>query len=239
MAEKHACPMCGTGGANQYHQDRRRTFYQCAQCKLVFVSPDQFLSSEAEKAEYDLHRNSPDDADYRRFLSRAYLPMQARLDPRSSGLDFGSGPGPTLSVMFAESGHHMSIYDPFYADDPVVFDRTYDFITATEVVEHLHHPKVELDRLWRCLRPGGLLGIMTKLVIDREAFSTWHYKNDMTHVCFYSEATFRWLAQRWNAEMEFVDKDVVIFTKSVDPASSRTSSKLSLNPSGRRYLSRW
>jgi SAM-dependent methyltransferase len=213
VSEKHVCPLCGTNGATEYYRDGRRCFYQCAHCELVFVSPDQFLSLEEEKAEYDLHCNSPDDAGYRRFLSRTYLPMQARLAPASIGLDFGSGPGPTLSVMFAEAGHHVSIYDSFYARDSAIFDRTYDFITATEVVEHLHHPMNELDRLWRCLRPDGLLGIMTKMVIDREAFSGWHYKNDMTHVCFYSETTFNWLAMHWNAGLEFVDKDVVIFKK--------------------------
>ena len=214
MSGNHVCPLCGTGGATGYHQDRRRRFHQCALCELVFVTPDQFLSPQEEKAEYDLHRNSPEDAGYRRFLSRTYLPMLARLAPSSTGLDFGSGPGPTLSVMFAESGHHMSVFDPFYANDPTVFQRTYDFITATEVVEHLHHPFDELERLWRCLRPGGLLGIMTKLVIDRDAFARWHYKSDMTHVCFYSGATFNWLAQRWHAQLAFVDKDVVIFAKS-------------------------
>ena len=213
MAEKPGCPLCSTGGADDYCQDNRRRFYQCLNCALVFVSPDQFLSPQAEKAEYDLHCNSPGDDGYRRFLSRTFGPVQARLAPAGSGLDFGCGPGPTLSVMFTEAGHRMAIYDPFYADDPTVFDRTYDFVTATEVVEHLHHPMRELDRLWRCLRPGGLLAIMTKRVIDRRAFATWHYKNDMTHVCFYSEATFDWLAGQWAARLDYVDKDVVIFTK--------------------------
>lgn len=213
MAEKPGCPLCGTGGADDYHQDKRRRFYQCVNCALVFVSPDQFLSPQAEKAEYDLHRNSPDDDGYRRFLNRTFRPVQARLAPASSGLDFGCGPGPTLSVMFTEAGHRMAIYDSFYADDPAVFDRTYDFITATEVVEHLHHPMRELDRLWRCLKPGGLLAIMTKRVIDRQAFAAWHYKNDLTHVCFYSEGTFTWLAGQWHAGLDFVDKDVVILTK--------------------------
>ena len=213
MAEKPSCPLCGTSGADDYHQDKRRRFYQCVNCVLVFVSPDQFLSPQAEKAEYDLHRNSPKDDGYRRFLSRTFQPVQALLAPASSGLDFGCGPGPTISVMFTEAGHRMAVYDPFYADAPTVFDRTYDFITATEVVEHLHHPMRELDRLWRCLNPSGLLAIMTKRVIDRRAFATWHYKNDMTHVCFYAEATFDWLAEQWAARLDFVDKDVVIFTK--------------------------
>jgi cyclopropane fatty-acyl-phospholipid synthase-like methyltransferase len=170
------------------------------------------LSEAEEKSRYDTHQNDPADSGYRRFLSRTFLPMQARLAPGSCGLDFGSGPGPTLSLMFQEAGHHVAIYDRFYAPDPSVFDTTYDFITATEVVEHLQHPLAELDRLWGCLKPGGTLGIMTKLVLDRERFATWHYKNDLTHICFFSQATFRWLARRWQANVEFVDQDVVFFS---------------------------
>jgi len=133
--------------------------------------------------------------------------------PGSNGLDFGSGPGPTLSVMFEEKGHNVKLYDQFYALHPSVFDWRYDFVTATEVVEHLRYPQVELDRLWKCLKPGGYLGIMTKLVIDRDAFAGWHYKNEPSHICFFSRRTFKWLAALWKAEVDFFDEDVIIFSK--------------------------
>lgn len=192
---------------------------RCQVCSLVFVPPRQFVSAEEEKSRYDLHQNSPDDQGHRSFLSRIFIPMQKYLTPGSCGLDFGSGPVPTLSVMFQEAGHSMKIFDYFYEQAPSVFERQYDFITATEVVEHLHKPKEELDRLWACLKQGGRLGIMTKLTPDRNAFSTWHYKNDPTHVCFFSQATFKWLAFQWDADMTFADKDVVLFHKKA--ASSR------------------
>ncbi len=208
-----SCPLCRTADAGLIHQDRRRDYYRCRVCRLVFVPPIQFLSAEGEKAEYDLHRNSPDDPGYRRFLSRLFVPMQERLAPRSQGLDFGSGPGPTLSLMFAEQGHSMAIYDHYYARDASVLERQYDFITATEVVEHLHDPKQELDRLWACLKPGGWLGIMTKLARDRKAFAQWHYKNDPTHVCFFARATFEWIAEQWQASLTFVAKDVIFLYK--------------------------
>ncbi|MCP4168725.1 MAG: class I SAM-dependent methyltransferase [Chloroflexi bacterium] len=207
------CPLCGSDGANSFHQDRHRTYWQCLICRLVYVPPAQFLSAEDEKAEYDLHQNSPADYGYRRFLGRLFMPMQARLPPGSHGLDFGSGPGPTLSVMFEEVGHSMAIYDRVYANDPEVFRRQYDFISATEVVEHLHDPQFELDRLWSCLKRGATLGIMTKLVLDREAFAGWHYKNDFTHICFYSQPTFEWLAERWQAKLTFVGNDVILLEK--------------------------
>jgi len=178
------------------------------------VPPSQFLSPEAERAEYDKHRNSPDDAGYRQFLSRLFTPLNARLSPASHGLDFGSGPGPTLSVMFEESGHRMSLFDPFFAPDKQTLTVQYDFITASEVFEHLHDPATEIARLWSILKPGGWLGIMTKLALDRAAFSRWHYKSDPTHVCFFSEETMAWMAVQWQAELQQFGKDVLLFHKS-------------------------
>ncbi|MEM7534438.1 MAG: class I SAM-dependent methyltransferase [Chloroflexota bacterium] len=224
----HICPLCSSETkATLFYQDspghhHPRDYYRCATCQLVFVPPVQYLSPTAEKAEYDLHQNSPNDQGYRRFLSRMFDPMQERIVATSHtckhGLDFGSGPGPTLSVMFEEAGHRVALYDRFYTPDDSVFGRSYDFITATEVVEHLHHPKQELDRLWGCLKPGGYLGIMTKMVLDRAAFAKWHYKQDLTHVCFFSQATFEWISMQWcnnieKATLTFVGKDVIIFQK--------------------------
>jgi hypothetical protein len=55
---------------------------------------------------------------------------------------------------------------------------------------------------------------MTKRVRDKPSFSTWHYKNDPTHIAFYSEQTFAWLAQQWQLKLEIIDNDVVFLTKS-------------------------
>ncbi|MDM8520076.1 class I SAM-dependent methyltransferase [Anaerolineales bacterium HSG6] len=209
----YSCPLCQNLLTQLYHEDRQRVYRQCLCCKLVFVPPAYHLSAQAEKAEYDLHQNSPHDMGYRRFLSRLFEPMQARLPAASVGLDFGSGPGPTLSEMFKEAGHTMQIYDIYYAKNHSVWEHSYDFITSSEVVEHLHRPHEELQRLWTCLKPNGFLGIMTKLVIDQTAFASWHYKNDLTHVCFFSRPTFNWIGVQWGCEPEFVADDVTIFRK--------------------------
>ena len=208
------CPLCRSDAGVLFYDDARRTYWRCGGCRLVFV-PKQFLPTpQAERAHYDLHENDPRDERYRAFLSRLCQPMLKRLRPGSCGLDFGCGPGPTLSIMLEEAGHRVTLYDPFYADHPTVFDCYYDFITASEVVEHLHHPRREWGRLWNRLNPGGVLGVMTKLVRNRDSFRTWHYIRDPTHVCFYSEATFKWLAEWLNAEVARVGDDVVLFLKS-------------------------
>lgn len=183
------------------------------------------MPRETERAEYDLHQNSPTDPGYRKFLGRLFHPLRERLSPGARGLDFGCGPGPALSVMFAEAGHPMAVYDPFYAPDRSVIDQSYDFITASEVVEHLHRPGEELGRLWSCLKPGGILGLMTQMVIDREAFARWRYRDDMTHVCFFSRETFAWLADRWRAEIIFPQKDVALLCKSAGKLPARRFSE--------------
>ena len=208
-----ACQLCKSTSVNKIYKDRWRDYILCGTCNLVFVPPVHFLSSEEEKSRYDLHQNSPDDKNYRHFLSRLFIPMRERLKPGSYGLDFGSGPGPTLSVMFEEVGYSMSIYDHFYAREPSLLEKQYDFITATEVVEHLHDPKKELDRLWNCLKPGGNLGVMTRLLAGREDFAHWRYKDDPTHICFFSRSTFEWLATCWQTEITFANRDVILFNK--------------------------
>lgn len=207
------CPLCSSKETGFYHRDRRRDYHHCGVCDLVFVPRAFYLSVADEKAEYDKHDNAVDDPGYRRFLSRLFDPLVERLKPGSRGLDFGCGPGPALAAMFNDANFPTDVYDLFYAPDDSVWRKRYDFISATEVVEHLHRPGDVLNRLWQQLQPGGWLGLMTKRVIDREAFARWHYKNDPTHVCFFSEASFQWLANHWDARVMFVGADVALLQK--------------------------
>lgn len=107
----------------------------------------------------------------------------------------------------------MAIYDVFYAPDTHVLEQSYTFITATEVLEHLAQPGRVLALLLGQLKPGGYLGLMTKRVTTPDAFSRWHYINDPTHVCFFSEATFRWWAEKHQLTVEFPGNDTVILGK--------------------------
>ncbi len=209
------CPLCENPHNVFFLQDRRRVYWRCQQCLLVFVPAFWHLDSGAEKAEYDLHRNDPEDTGYRCFLLRLSVPLCERLPVAARGLDFGSGPGPTLAPMLVESGFRMALYDPCYAPDSSVLEECYDFITCSEVVEHFRLPGREFCRLWSLLVPGGWLGIMTKLVIDRQAFARWHYKNDPTHVAFFCRDTFGFLAKTLNAHLEIIEPDVILLQKAL------------------------
>lgn len=210
--ECSACPLC-THESDFFHEDARRRYFRCAQCRLVFADRLSLPTKSEEKCHYDHHQNDPSDPRYRQFLSRMFLPLQERLIPGSQGLDFGCGPGPALSQMFIEAGHPTRTYDPIYAADPSALQARYGFITATEVAEHFHFPGREFDRLWSLLKPGGWLGIMTKRVTDLQSFQSWHYKLDPTHVAFFAVETFAWLAGRWKAEWIIAGDDVVLFRR--------------------------
>jgi hypothetical protein len=221
------CPLCATPGpvffardpATRCRRGRRvarknvREYRRCWSCDLVFVPSEYLLEPETEKRIYDEHENSPEHPGYRRFLSRLFDPMLERLQPGADGLDFGCGPGPVLAQMFTEHGFRMAVYDPFYAPDVSALQRRYSFVTCTEVLEHIYSPQQSLQQLWDLVEPGGILGVMTSLRPEKEAFHTWRYKNDPTHVRFYSRQTMEWLADYLNAGLEFVARDTMILTR--------------------------
>lgn len=224
------CPLCAYKTLLPFLQDHLRDYLQCPRCRLVAVPESQRLSRTEEKARYDLHRNDPNDPGYRSFLSRISDRILERIPPPARGLDFGSGPGPTLEIMLIQAGYEMKIYDVFYADHPEVFALEYDFVTCSEVVEHLFAPGPVLARLLALLKPGGLLAVMTKLVLDRERFKTWHYIRDPTHVCFFSRETFSWLAEAHGLGLEFAGPDVVLLHKPDKVPGSRFTTKQSKDP---------
>jgi len=211
LAAAPCCPLCDNADCSIYSADKRRHYWRCSQCQLVFADPSALLDAAAEISIYQQHQNDPTDARYRAFLNKLAAPLQQRLGKTGlQGLDFGCGPGPTLSLMLTESGQQMSIYDPYFANDPQVLTQQYDFICATEVIEHFYLPSREWQLWLQLLKPGGWLGLMTKLTDQVTDFANWHYKNDPTHVSFFSSETFAYLAKRDGLALEIIGPDVIL-----------------------------
>ena len=204
------CPLCEGLAALPYCRDKQRHYWQCERCQLVFVPASYHLSPAAELAEYQQHENSFADAGYRQFLGRAAEPLLSRLEPASRGIDIGCGPAPVLAQMLTEAGHRCDYYDPLFFPEQEVQGQ-YDFITLTEVAEHMASPRCDLLSLKQQVAPGGWLLIMTKRVINAERFARWHYKNDPTHISFYSDATLQWIAEYWGVAWRSEASDVALF----------------------------
>jgi len=209
----YICPLCNTSQTQKFSQSENREYHLCSVCDLVFVPSQFFVSRDEEKAKYDNHQNSPDNEGYCAFLDKLLSPLEEALNKEAKGLDFGSGPGPTLSILMRDRGFKMDIYDVFYHDNREVFEKKYDFITSTEVLEHLHHPLREIETLWSCLKEGGVLGLMTAFRVDD--FSSWYYKRDLTHIIFFTPQTFAWIAKKLGASIMIPESGVVLLKKDI------------------------
>lgn len=212
MSQPHTCPLCSSVHSQPYFSDKHRDYQQCPSCYLVFVPACQHLNAAQEKAIYDQHENSLADQGYRQFLSRLAEPLSQRLHTNSKGLDFGCGFAPLLANMLQQQGHSVALYDLYYYPDSGVLQQQYDFITSSEVIEHLSQPAKVLAQWKKMLKPRATLALMTKLVINQERFASWHYKNDLTHIAFYSRETFEFIANHYAMKVEFIANDVIFLT---------------------------
>lgn len=190
------CPLCraAVSTAPLAGADRRR-YQHCGCCQLIFADPSQHLAAEEAKRRYASHRNSPDDPGYIQFLSRIVQPALPFLRRKMRGLDYGCGPGPTLSGLLRQAGLRCEDYDPLFR--PAALRPPYDFIFSTECFEHFHQPGEEIARICALLRPGGLLAVMTECWTCAEAFKSWYYTRDPTHTVFYHAETFGWICRRF------------------------------------------
>ena len=213
MINNIACPLCKTTNSSKFYKEKFREYLRCLSCDFIFVPKMYHLSDAEEKSRYDTHNNDPNDHRYRHFLSQLLVPLLERISQKSNGLDFGSGPGPTLSLMLEECGHSVDLYDKFYANDISLFEKKYDFITATEVVEHLSEPMFEISRLIEMLNNQGHLAVMTQILTPQIDFSSWYYKNDPSHIGFFTKKSLSFLASYLNIEVYFISERVVFFQK--------------------------
>lgn len=209
-----SCRVCGGDNTRLLLVDRvGKKYNRCEVCCATFLHSSGFLRAEAELAHYLTHENDVTDQNYRNYLAKLVDPLLAQIKPNSEGLDFGCGPAAALAAMMQEAGHTMSTYDPYFAPDIACLDEAYDFVTCTETVEHFHYPDVEFQRMCELLRPGGLLGVMTIFQTDDALFENWRYRQDPTHVVFYREETFNFLAAKLGMKCQILAKDVVFLTK--------------------------
>jgi len=209
------CPLCHSSRASLLADINNRRYFECRDCELAFLDPAHRLDANTEQTHYLTHNNDPADAGYRTFLDQLARPLVEQLPVGASGLDYGSGSGPTMSFMLRERGFHMTDYDPYFAADAEALQNRYDFITCSETAEHFYNPAAEFDRFRHILRPGGWLGILTQLRNPAHSFTDWYYHRDPTHVCFYQLATMQWLANHHGWRILVPATNVCLFQMSL------------------------
>ena len=188
-------------------------FFRCEECSLVVKDPNVRSTCSQERLHYEKHNNDLTNAGYREHLLELVRPLVRRLSENARGLDFGCGPGLSIEPLMRDFGVRCISYDPiFYPQEELLTPDTYEYISCCEVPEHFREPQIEFRRLHMMLRTGGILGLRTRTVPDD--FQSWWYHRDPTHVVFYSERAFDWIANHFGFELLERRGDVTMLRKS-------------------------
>jgi hypothetical protein len=187
---------------------------------LVFVPPPFHLPPDQEKSRYLTHQNSLDNPGYVAMFAEKIRLVQTWCPGARTVLDYGCGPVPVLATLLRQNGFAADAYDPTFFPETKLRN-AYDLIISTETFEHFRWPRAEWDRLRSLMAPAGFLAVMTRFLpcpgggTDTAVFRDWYYKNDPTHIIFYSPATFRRLAESSGLAIVYADeKDFVILRSS-------------------------
>ena len=207
------CLLCHSESTASFFEGNTQSFYSCSQCGTVFRHPSNFISASEEKARYLTHNNDVNDPRYRQFVSPITERVMEDFNSTSLGLDFGAGTGPVITEILTNKGYRLNLYDPFFHPDVSVLNETYDFIVCCEVIEHFKKPQKEFSLLKRLLKPDGKLYCMTHLLCEPRDFGNWYYKDDPTHVIFYSEENLKWIRDNLGYSEVKIDDRLIVFSR--------------------------
>lgn len=204
------CTLCHSYSENYFNTD----FLKCTNCFSVFRNPKLYLSANDEKRRYDLHQNDVNDTGYLEFISPIVKAIKNNFTSDNIGLDFGAGPSSGISYLLKKEKYNIEEYDPFYSNNKLLLEKKYDYIACCEVMEHFHSPDKEFQLLKKILLPQRKLFCKTSLIDDSIDFKTWYYKNDATHVFFYSQKALEFIKEKFEFDDLEVKDELITFTNS-------------------------
>ncbi|MGD9761484.1 MAG: class I SAM-dependent methyltransferase [Candidatus Izemoplasmatales bacterium] len=175
--------------------------------------PKFFVSLETEKNRYELHSDGSDSPGYLNFVKPITDYVKNNFTTQDKGLDFGAGHSVVIADLLNESSLNVKIFDPFFHNFQELLNDKYDYIIACEVVEHFHNPLKEFTLLYSMLNPNGKLIIMTDPLRETTIFSNWYYKNDETHVFFYSLKTFQFIKEKFQFKELMINDRLIVLKK--------------------------
>ena len=192
-----------------------KQYHHCQNCECIALDPVHYLSLEKENALYNNHHNTLENEGYVKMFEDFLDYFWDNLPSNKKALDFGSGPTPVLSQLLQKRGACVDCYDKFYQPIKCFENQSYDFITSTEVFEHLDDPQATLTLLANHLKPKSIIALMTLFHQNDQAhFLTWWYRRDPTHIIFYTPKTLDILAKKCGLKLIQTDgKRIAVLQK--------------------------
>jgi len=205
------CPLCSST-SNFYATARGRSYHRCTSCLSVFLDPAQRLSFNDEEIRYRKHNNNILDLRYQNFVSPIVEAVIEKYSQELTGLDYGAGPGPVVAYMLKQKGYNLTLFDPYFHNNPTALLTQYNFIVCSEVAEHFYNPYNEFAKLRSLLKPNGTLFCLTDIFPEEVDFQNWHYKNDETHVFFYHSKALDFIVTEFGFKSVKVNGRLVEFS---------------------------
>ncbi|MCL1056377.1 class I SAM-dependent methyltransferase [Shewanella gelidimarina] len=204
------CPLCLSSNSQLFYENKKRCLYRCHQCELVFADANSHLPPNAELQKYRLANNK------HKLLSQFLFDLVSQCETSGQsllGLNFGRTLDPKSLQRVTEHGHIINQYDPSLAPWNRQLKQQYDFICCYRVFEHFRFPYKEWRLLCELVKPGGWIAINTPLLTDLDGFDKWHHKNNITHVSFYQQQSFKYLANNAGFKLLFAANDLILVQK--------------------------
>lgn len=234
------CVVCRSNQVNYFCHKNSCWLYRCAQCRLVFVAPlpeetssiyaqDYFTGAERGYGyvDYDTDKQAMEKV----FIG--YLKQLENLLTKTnrSILDIGAATGYFLDLArrqgWETAGIEISDYAAKVARQrgldvktgvvgqdlfPVSF---FDVITMWDVLEHVRDPRSDLTRVYRLLRPGGLLLINTPnsgSFLARLLGTGWHLLVPPEHLHYFTPKSLALLLEQLGFEVLKISFQGKVFT---------------------------
>ena len=223
------CPVCDSSRQHHYLAVDGYQIVQCRRCRYLFVSqPPSDAELAAFYQEPGYYKGSAYGyTDYfalrpiHEKLARTRLRRIERLrQARGRILDVGCAAGFFLKVAQdrgwdvhgVELSEDMAAYTERLTGASVASRVTaldaepasFDAITCWEYIEHIPEPRVEVQRLVRLLKPGGVLALSTPNTRCWEAVhqpERWREFKPPAHIGFFTAATLRWMLSSCGLEV--------------------------------------
>ena len=212
------CPLCESQ-SKFFLAGESREYWRCSVCRLIFVPAKYFISQEDEIQHYLKHENSLESAGYVQMFYEKIRVVKNVCPGIQTVLDYGCGYEPVLKTLLTKEGYTVTGYDPNFFPQ-LDANATFDLIISTETFEHFKEPGKEISDLFSRISPEGYLAIMTRLVSQKESLATpesfgrWYYQRDPTHIAFYDNDTFSWIARHYKMEIIINnEKDFVVLQR--------------------------
>lgn len=206
------CILC-EGTTKEFWKSKKREFVECTNCGGIQLLPEFYVSKNIEKERYLSHNNDIEDPRYQNFVSPITFRILEDFSTEKKGLDYGCGTGPVATTELEKEGFNIVLYDPYFYPNKEVLNTTYDFIICCEVMEHFYEPKREFSDLATRLNSGGKLYCKTSIYSKEINFDNWFYKNDPTHVFFYTEKSLEWIKDNLGFSKLEIHPKVIVFSK--------------------------